>query len=196
MGQATEAAVRQKIVLDWQTGMSYAALARQYGMSYNTIRSVCRRYQNLGSSGLLPNYGRCGRKVEAQHDKVFRLIRLLKHLHPQWGVPYLVQRIEEKYPNLPLQSIRHYQRRLAIHGQHLPATILPKEPAVDRARQVHEVWEIDAKERIDLGEEHKACYLNITDEKSGAILRAQGFPPLADQSGPLEPDHLPIAGDI
>ncbi|MEZ4991386.1 MAG: hypothetical protein R2824_13270 [Saprospiraceae bacterium] len=26
------------------------------------------------------------------------------------------------------------------------------------------------------GQEHQACYLNITDEKSGAILRAQGFP--------------------
>ncbi|MEZ4995044.1 MAG: hypothetical protein R2824_31785 [Saprospiraceae bacterium] len=88
-----------------------------------------------------------------------------------------------KYPDLPLQSISALSETLAIHGQHLPATILPKEPAVDRARQVHEVWEIDAKERIDLGAEHKACYLNITDEKA---VRSYGLRfPLADQSGPL-----------
>ncbi|MEZ4991387.1 MAG: helix-turn-helix domain-containing protein [Saprospiraceae bacterium] len=126
MGQAKEAAVRQKIVLDWRAGMSYAALARQYGMSYNTIRSLCYRYQAEGSSGLLPNYGRCGRKVEGQHAKVFRLIRLLKHLHPQWGVPYLVQRIEEKYPGSTATKHSALSETPGGSWAAFTATILPR----------------------------------------------------------------------
>jgi len=180
MGQAKDAVMRQKVIEQWRSGASYAALSRQYGFTYNTVRNWCCRYQAGGDAGLLPNYAKCGRRVSPEHEKLFRLVRLTKHLHPGWGIPYIVQRIEQQYPDVDLQSIRHYQRRLSEATKKLPKATLPKSEKAHKSSRVHQVWEIDANERLRLREGQGVCYLNITDEKSGAILKAQAFSPAAD----------------
>ena len=115
------------------------------------------------------------------HEKSFRLVRLLKHLHPSWGVPYIITRVKECYPALPLQSVRHYQRRLGLATGKVPQPTLPKVPPQSRPRQPHDEWEVDAKERIEFdGGKQKACFLNITDAKTNAQLKAEVFPPRQD----------------
>lgn len=183
MARASDVGLRNKIILCKSQGMKMSQIAREFGINYNTVRTLCKRHENEGSSGLLPNYGNCGRHIAAEAEKVFRLVRLLKHLHPLWGVPYLVQRIEQKFPDLPVQSIRHYQRRLSNGSAKIPKPNLPKGESVDRARQPHDTWEIDAKERLDLPDGQGACYLNATDEKTNAILKAAVFSPQEDQPG-------------
>ena len=49
------------------------------------------------------------------------------------------------------------------------------------ADQVHDVWQIDAKEQLQLPTGEKACYLSIVDEKSGCLLKAVVFPPVQYQ---------------
>ena len=48
---------------------------------------------------------------------------------------------------------------------------------VQRGQKVHQVWAVDAKERMRLVDGSDACWLVVTDEASGAILQAEHFPP-------------------
>ncbi|MCB9291910.1 MAG: hypothetical protein H6559_02085 [Lewinellaceae bacterium] len=55
---------------------------------------------------------------------------------------------------------------------------------INDVRQAHDEWQIDAKEQVKLeaaGQaklepREEACYLNITDTKSHALLNARAFP--------------------
>lgn len=180
MAKALDVGVRGKIIHCKSQGMKMSQIAREFGINYNTVRTLCKSYEAEGSSGLLPKYRNCGRRVAVEDEKAFRLVRLLKHLHPLWGVPYIVQQIEHKFPDLPVQSIRHYQRRLSNGSAKVPKPTLPKGEPVGRARQPHDTWEVDAKERLELPDGQRACYLNVTDEKTNAILQAEVFSPLED----------------
>ena len=45
------------------------------------------------------------------------------------------------------------------------------------AQSVHHTWQVDAKERLVLDKQQQpACYLTISDEHSGACLKALVFP--------------------
>ena len=179
MGQAKDAVLRQKIVMDRAKGQSFTALSAQYGIGYNTVRSICHRYSAQGEIGLVPRTANCGRRTTPESERAFRLVRLISHKHPTWGIPYILTRIRIYFPGLVLQSERHYQRRIKRHRGPLPAPVLPKQAPVDRARVSHDTWQIDAKERLSFTDTpgQEGCFLNITDEKTTALLEAKSFPP-------------------
>lgn len=183
MAQAKDITLRHKIVADYQQGASYVILSERYGINYNTVRSICLRYKELGEAGLIPRYSNCGRPVVAGAERVFRLVRLLKHLHPTWGMGYILTQLRQSFPQLSLQSERHYQRRLANGSKALPKPQLPPPAPTERSRLPHDTWQIDAKERIGMADGQERCFLNITDEKTSAILKAKGFSPWADLPG-------------
>jgi hypothetical protein len=56
-------------------------------------------------------------------------------------------------------------------------TTQPAQPPVARGAAVHDVWAVDAKEKMVLGDGSGASWLTITDEASGAILQTAAFPP-------------------
>lgn len=184
MAQAKDVLLRQKIASDRKLGESYTSLAHRYAVSYNTVRTICRRYEEFGDQGLIPRYSNCGLRVSHGVERSFRLVRLLKHLHPEWGVAYILVRLSQDFPALALQSDRQYQRRLAIGGGRLPKPQLPRLPTAEHSRLPHDTWQIDAKERIKTldGQEH--CFLNITDEKTASLLKAKAFPPEPNLSSP------------
>lgn len=175
--QAKDAELRLKIVRGKQKGLTYAELSRRFGVNYHTVRTLWLRYEAQGEVGLRPNYSQCGRRIDPTFERTFRLVRLVKQMHPLWGIAYIVARIGEQYPDLALQSVRHYQRRLKQSSGKLPKVTLPKKPDRNRPRQAHDEWEIDAKERLKLTSGQAACFLNITDAKTNAILKAKAFPP-------------------
>ena len=140
MGQSKEVALRRKVVEARGEGQSYTALALEYGVGYNTVRSWCHRYAREGETGMVPRYGNCGKRVDVERDGPFRFVRLVAHLHPDWGIPYVLCRIARAYPNLRLQSARHYQRRIKRRAPDVPAPTLPKAQEAQRARVPHEVW--------------------------------------------------------
>lgn len=185
MGQPKSLTLRYEVVKERAGGLTYGALAERHKLSYNTVKAWCDRFEVNGDLGLKPHYSTCGRKVAANHLTSFRLVRLIAHLHPEWGIPLICCKIVQDYPELPLQSVRHYQRQIRRGGKKVGKPSLPKQEEVDRARIPHEAWQIDAKERIPLKNEEKteACFLNITDEKTCALLQTKAFPPRADSSG-------------
>jgi hypothetical protein len=52
-----------------------------------------------------------------------------------------------------------------------------------RGQEPHEVWEVDAKERLLLADGSGTSVLTVTDEASGALLGATPFPPVSLESG-------------
>ena len=185
MGHPISSAKRLEIVIARRDEkLSYRALAKRYQVHYHTVRQLCLTYEQTGERALLPNYSDCGRRVGADQEKAYRLVRLIRHFHPGWGVPYIVTRIRVTYPDLVLQSERHYQRRLA---KDYPAVILPpgripRQALVNDVRQAHDEWQIDAKEQLELDSGQEYSYLNVTDTKSNALLSAKSFPPPGDPS--------------
>lgn len=185
MGQPIPSALRLEIVKTRQEEkISYRALAERYAVNYHSARNLCRSYEQRGQSALVADYSKCGRRVSPDAEKAYRLVRLTRHFHPDWGVPYIVTRIGVAYPDLALQSERTYQRRLKkdCPKQELPPPKVPRENLNNDVRQAHDEWQIDAKEQIKLESGQQVSYLNITDTKSHALLKAKPFPPLVDSS--------------
>lgn len=186
MGQAKPISMRLQIAQEKQSeGASYTVLCQRYNISYNTVRSICAAYESSGEAGLVPDYSSCGRPLTPASEKSYRLVRLLKYLHPAWGVPYITARIGERFPDLELLSDRQYQRRLKADapGVIVPAPKLPAQPPPERPRVPHDEWQVDANERLGLGDGREGCYLNVTDAKSNALLKAKAFPPGAHLHG-------------
>lgn len=180
MGQITELSVRLQVIAERQKGQSYRSICALTGLSYNTVRALCHRHTAEGEAGLVPRTARCGRRVKLPDEICFRLVRLVSYAHPNWGVPYIVVLLRRRHPGLSFQSVRHYQRRLGAGApRKLPPAVVPREQAGDRARLPHDVWQIDAKERIafDPSPSGEVCFLNVTDEKTSALLCAAAFPP-------------------
>lgn len=179
MGQAKDVVLRHKIISERAGGLSFTAISAQFGVGYNTVRSICHRYELEGDIGLIPRTANCGRRTSAQSELSYRLVRLISYQHPSWGIPYILTQIALKFPDFILQSDRHYQRRIKRHIGWLPAPVLPKAESVERARESHDTWQIDAKERLNFTEtmDQQGCFLNITDEKTTALLEAKTFPP-------------------
>jgi hypothetical protein len=153
MGQALSSALRLEIVQARQDQkLSYQALANRFKVHYHTVRNLCIAYTELGEAALVPDYSACGRPISEEREKAYRLIRLIRHYHPGWGVPYILTRIAVAYPGLELQSERTYQRRLKkdCPRSSLPAPQIPREPIVNDVRQAHDEWQIDAKEQLKL----------------------------------------------
>ena len=186
MGQAKQASFRLQLVQERQSeGLSYSELCIRHRVSYNTVRSICTSYESKGETSLLPDYSACGRPRGPIFENGYRLVRLLKHLHPGWGVPYITTRIRERFPQLALLSDRQYQRRLRSDAVEVavPPPRLPRQPSPERPRLANDEWQVDANERIGLTDGSEGCYLNITDTKSNALLKAKAFPPGAHLSG-------------
>ena len=183
MGQPLSMTLRLEIInTREEKQLSYRALADHYQISYHTVRNLCRSYAEGGEAALIPDYSSCGRPVSAEQEKVYRLVRLIRHFHPGWGVPYILTRIEVAYPELKLQSERTYQRRLKrdCPSPALPAPRIPREPILNDVRQAHDEWQIDAKEKLRLPDGQGYSYLNVTDTQTHALLKAKPFPPLGN----------------
>jgi len=180
MGQAKTLDVRQQVVTMKQNGHTNSQIAEGLKIGIGTVKNIWKRYQILGQAGLPASYERCGQRVTGMDEVAFRLIRLVRYFHPTWGVPFIVLKVSEKYPDLKLRSIRQYQRRLFAGSGKLPRPVLPLITLGEQSRIAHDTWQIDAKERFFIQNGQEVCYLTIVDEGTGSLLGAQAFPPCAD----------------
>lgn len=186
MGQAKTLDVRLNVVSMKQSGHSNAKISEGLQIGLGTVKNIWKRYQLFGEPGLSACYKNCGRLAKEDDSRAFRLIRLLKHLHPTWGVPFILLKIVEKYPRLKLHSIRHYQYRLCAGTGKVPGSRLPPPPIPEKSRIAHDAWQIDAKELLCLQNGDAACYLTVVDEATGALLAARVFPPQPYQQSARE----------
>ena len=185
MGQAKSLDERQKAIALKKVGRTNVQIGEELQLGLGTVKNLWKRYLTDGEAGLLTLYSRCGQRVGRKDEIAFRLVRLTKHLHPTWGIPLIVLKISEKFPNVRLRSIRQYQRRLFKGSGKLPPPILPPPIQLDRSRIAHDMWQIDAKERFLLLNGEEACYLTISDESTGALIGARAFPPWAHRTSSI-----------
>jgi hypothetical protein len=96
-------------------------------------------------------------------------------LHSEWGADYIRCRLKERYPDDGLPTARTFQNWFKSAG--LTSKLKSKMPIIEsqRAKEVHQVWQLDSKEQLELNSKEPACYLTMVDEHSGSLLTAESF---------------------
>lgn len=168
--------VRQKMFELLQRGDSANAVAQRLGLAGRTARRLAARFRERGDAGVRPSY--IARPNKRTHAATVREAFVqLRREHPTWGSGYLRLRWAEAHPGERVPSDRSIREWLSAAGcQPPPPAVKPKSnPA--RAAAVHEVWQMDAAEEMPLADGGWACWLRLVDEKSGAVLKTEVFPP-------------------
>jgi hypothetical protein len=180
MGKATDMASRQRIITLKQEGKTLFEISQELLIPYPTVRNLWQQYRVNPEKGLTTNYANCGKPAKTKQDLIFRATLWLKRLHPQWGTPKIHLALCERYGRGNVEHIRTLQRW--YHDANL---VKPRqqmaEPIIGDAKAVHNIWQVDAKERLTLLDGQQACYLTIVDEKSGGALEAPVFPLRSNQ---------------
>ena len=177
MPKPVPGAVRQVIVQRHQQGEALETIADELGMSFWTVRNIWRGYRDRGEAGLRPAYENCGRKGVRSARLIYRAALWLKRAHPTWGAGLIRLLIEEKWPGQAVPHERTLQRWFRAAGVNRASRQrLPRQER-ERGKVAHEVWQMDAKERIRLRDDSQASWLMVTDERTGAALAGKVFPP-------------------
>lgn len=180
MPKAIDMALRKTIAEERRKkGTPLSALASKYGVSYASVQSLCARYQEQGEEGLKTAYHHCGKKRPGPKDFTFRAVRCFKQWHPYWGAEKIRTEILLLRPGLKIPPARTLQQWFHYTGQAKVRNHAPR-PDPCWAKSPHEVWQADAKEEMQTRDGVKNCWLNITDEHSGAIFDPPVFPPQED----------------
>jgi len=166
--------VREQIISEKLSGKTLLKISEEQSVSYSTVRRIWGRYQKGGFENLKPRYQNCGLKKPKYYRMYRRSIWLRRH-HPTWGAPYILTLIGEKYPKERLPSVRIVQKWFKSKNLSKPKMQRP-EQVIPEVKEVHDCWQIDAKENIKLGDDNRACYLTTVDVKSGAVLETPVFP--------------------
>lgn len=184
MGRALCLHTREAILAGYAQSETFSSLSLRLGVSYSAVRKLCKLYDQVGDSCLMPSYDRCGDRLSRYRGFVQRASCFLKYYHRNWGAEYILARIRRKYPDLSLPSARTLQRWFKAKGLNKSRPAFrdrssDQEP-IPKADRVHHIWQVDAKEHQQTSDRTDCCYLNFTDEYSGAVLGAVVFPLQAD----------------
>ena len=175
--------VRQKAIALWQSGRKKSEISRQLGVDYDTLLGWIKRFSQEGASGLNLHYACCGRSRRYNDQSQVRIRALeLMGRHKHWGAAYLHLNLQREFPQEKLPKPRQLQRWVAQAGIRQKGTRLPTEQA-QWARHAFERVQVDAKERLVTRDGRECCYLNFTDEYTGAALDAFVFPLGPNQPG-------------
>ena len=194
MPSALSQSIRRKIVERRQGRESLAQIARDFNISYASVSRIWYRFKAEGR--LTPRYDRCSHTEIRKSPVLYERAVLLKQTHPGWGAGLIRLELANEFEEIELPSQRTLQRWFRRAGVAVkPSDHRPK-PTVQRGKMTHEVWAMDAKEQMQLENGSYCSWLTITDEKSGAILAVELFPPTAlDTDRPVEGEIRDTGGD-
>ena len=114
-----------------------------------------------------------------------RATLFLKRHHPTWGAGRIRVELLTHYDVSCVPAERSMQRWFKEKKLTEPKE-RHNEPHIGRSKAVHNIWQMDAKERFTLLDERQYCYLTVTDEHSGAWLSSIAFPYARISQVPLE----------
>ena len=192
MPQALSQVLRQGIWQQRGKGTGIGAIAEAFGISRRSVTRILAR----GVKGLKPSYQRCGRNGREYGEAVRMAAVTLKRAHPGWGAVVIQLELAKelgKAEHLPGErTLQSWFRRagVAVKRERKPAETRP------RGQRGHEVWEVDAKEQVTLGDHSRASVLMVVDEASGALVAATSFPPGAIQCRARGRHPRRAAGDV
>jgi DNA-binding transcriptional ArsR family regulator len=174
--------IREESVRRCQTGEALSTVAEALGLSYRTVRRHWRRFREQGEPGLDNAYLHCGLSGPRFAKAIYQSALALRREHPRFGAGLIRLRLEDRFPGQDLPSERTLNRWIREAGLQPLRGRRPRVP-LNRAKTPHEVWQIDAKERLRLADGQGCCQLSVVDEGSGATLGVVPFPPLALEPG-------------
>ncbi len=177
--------IREELVRRCQAGEPVTEIAKALGLSYRAARGLWRRFRERGEKGLDNDYANCGPTGPRYPKEVYEAALCLRREHPRWGAGLLRLRLEDDLPGQALPAERTLNRWLQEAGLQPLRGRQPKVPA-DWAKAPHEIWQLDAKERLRLADASGCSQLSVVDEGSGGALGAVAFPPLALEPGTSE----------
>lgn len=173
---------KEWIYLEKLNGRSLVELARELGCSWETARKWWKRGRNAGLAGLRQRRkGRGSAGILSQFDpRIAQTAETLKRAHPGWGADRV--RIElTQDPTLQGQPLPKRSRLAAFFKQCCPecVTVYKARPPApgggQKARAVHEIWELDVQEGIALANGDTASIGNIRDPYGAAPIASRAY---------------------
>ena len=166
-------------------GKSYGTIAKMHGLSKECVRYWCRRQRDGGS--VKTQWHQPVRGGLSQFEPIVRYVILrLRLQHPRWGPGVILTHLQQR-PSLTgkalpsLSSIGRYlhqwprfRRRRKVRAVHATQHPVP-------VSRVHQCWQIDFKEDIELHDGSHQTLHTVCDQMSGACVAAVVTP--ATQSG-------------
>jgi transposase len=169
--------VRQAMFQRSRKGVSVATLAEEFELSERTVR----RFDERGQSGLAPDYTRCATKSASKDSAVRQRALQMRAQHPGWGGGLIRVFLQQELNACPSErTLQRWFREAALTPA--PAGRRPDRDKT-RASRPHEVWQMDAAERMRLASGEQVSWLRLADECSGAVLHTAIFPPGVLESG-------------
>ncbi len=161
-----------------QAGTSYTDIAHELKCSRETVRKWWRaqrrgtvpRKRGRPATGILSTFS----------EEIGQIALTLKQAHPHWGPVNVLVELRKTLAS-PARALPSPSRLSAWFKARCPQALQrrspPTLPAVppEGAAQVHQCWQIDAKEAIRLRDGSLASYLDIRDPVSAVMIAAQAF---------------------
>ena len=167
-GNPTSLEERIEVGERWKEGQKDPAIAKAMGRSVWTVRKWRRAYQHVGRSGLSPKMGRPPMGALSQcSSEIRQKISTLREEHAGWG-PITILTELEKDPifsemKMPSRSrIAAYLKQENHTKKYEKHSELPQ-PKEKKAKQAHEIWEVDAQGKLILAELGTVSIINIKD---------------------------------
>lgn len=185
MPAATPLEQRQQVFDLHHAGLGPLEIAQQLSLSVRTIRDLLARWRTLPAGhDLAPGFDRCGRTLAQPRRAVQESCLQLRRLHDGWGAERIRLDLLDLHPKEHVPPTRTLQFWLRQAGLTPPPAVLVAAVDDRRAREPHEVWQMDAVECLRLADGSGACWLRQIDECSGAILATDVFPTTAGRRCP------------
>ena len=160
-----------------QLGHTAHTIASDLGLKVDTVRRLMARFRACGVAGIVPAYDHCGHDQPTADSDLIDATLSMRRQHATWGAGLIRVFLTDEFPNHPSVSERTLQRHLSRSGLNPAPAGRRSRNERERATAPHQVWQVDAAERMRLGDQTEASWLRITDECSGAFLRTAVFPP-------------------
>lgn len=159
---------RQEIVRRKLDGEPLRDIASSLGYSYWGVRKIWRQYSKEGEGGLKTKYPSGPGKRRKPAD-LYQQALQWKQEHSQWGAGLVRSLLLQTWTAAEVPSERTLQRWWQEAGLNRRRQQgVRSNPS--RAREVHEVWQVDGVEEGGLS------WVTVTDEHSGAVLAGRVFP--------------------
>ena len=163
-------------------GYSLAQVATEVGCSLACARKWWRLGRDQGLNGLRRRRrGRGAKGYLTQFDpRVADLALNYKRLHPKWGAARVLLELSQQ-PELKAVRLPKRSRLTAFFKAYCPELVVSPKPrsqvvvSLPRATEVHEVWQLDNQENIQLNNGEIATICNIRDPGGAAMLASQAF---------------------
>jgi hypothetical protein len=184
MPRPTPVPVRQALWRRFQDGQDVATMAHALGLAPRTVRQLIHRFRHQGHAAVAPSYDLCGADTPTYPDAVAHAALALRREHPRWGAGLIRVMLSRQFLGDPLPADRTLQRWFSRAGLAPVAAGRRPDSVSRRAARPHEVWQMDAAEKVPLATGQRVCWLRIADECSGAVLGTVVFPPRQLGRGP------------